>query len=81
MEMTITINIPYIDEIMVEKRKIWRMLEWPRQSPDLNPLLMQKGDLKRVVHARNSSNITQLQEKILTGGVGKILSSQKSFFY
>ena len=44
------------------KTKKWRVLEWSSQSPDLNPIEMLWGDLKRAVHARNPSNISQLKE-------------------
>ncbi|KAI3368362.1 hypothetical protein L3Q82_008070 [Scortum barcoo] len=44
------------------KTKKWRVLEWPSQSPDLNPIEMLWSDLKRAVHARNPSNISQLKE-------------------
>ena len=37
-------------------------MEWPSQSPDLNPIEILLGDLKWAVHARNPSNIAQLRE-------------------
>ncbi|KAK3574432.1 hypothetical protein QTP86_006602 [Hemibagrus guttatus] len=37
-------------------------LEWPSQSPDLNPIEMLWHDLKKVVHARKPSNVAELQQ-------------------
>jgi hypothetical protein len=37
-------------------------MEWPSQSPDLNPVKMLWVDLKRAVHARKPSNMTQLNQ-------------------
>uniref|UniRef100_A0A3Q2CFB6 Tc1-like transposase DDE domain-containing protein n=1 Tax=Cyprinodon variegatus TaxID=28743 RepID=A0A3Q2CFB6_CYPVA len=44
------------------KRKKICTLDWPSQSPDLNPIEMLWQDLKRAVHARCPSNISQLAE-------------------
>ncbi|XP_062849643.1 zinc finger protein 638 [Trichomycterus rosablanca] len=44
------------------KRKKIRTLDWPSQSPDLNPIEMLWQDLKRAVHARCPSNLSQLAE-------------------
>ena len=37
------------------------VLEWPSQSPDLNPIEKLWLDLKRAVHARSPSNLTELE--------------------
>ena len=37
------------------------LLEWPIQSPDLNPIEMLWHDLKRTVHTRHSKNIAELK--------------------
>ncbi|KAK3508530.1 hypothetical protein QTP70_031914 [Hemibagrus guttatus] len=45
----------------LKKNKI-KTLEWPSQSPDLNPIEMLWHDLKKVVHARKPSNVAELQQ-------------------
>ena len=37
------------------------MLEWPSQSPDLNPTEMLWFDLKRSLHAKKPSNLKELR--------------------
>ena len=37
------------------------MLEWPRQSPDLNPIENLWKDLKIAVHRRSPFNLTELE--------------------
>lgn len=44
----------------LKKNKI-KTLEWPNQSPDLNPIEM-LWDFKKVVHARKPTNVAQLQQ-------------------
>ncbi|KAK3569498.1 hypothetical protein QTP86_031670 [Hemibagrus guttatus] len=44
------------------KKNKMKTLEWPSQSPDLNPIAMQWHDLKKVVHARKPSNVDELQQ-------------------
>ncbi|KAK3562781.1 hypothetical protein QTP86_008381 [Hemibagrus guttatus] len=39
-----------------------KTLEWPSQSPDLNPIEMLWHDLKKVVHAQKPSNVAELQQ-------------------
>lgn len=43
------------------QRNKYNVLEWPSQSPDLNIIENLWDDLKQAVHARNPSNITELQ--------------------
>ncbi|KAK3556981.1 hypothetical protein QTP70_022323 [Hemibagrus guttatus] len=44
------------------KKNKMKTLEWPSQSPDLNPIEMLWHDLKKVVHARKPSNMAELQQ-------------------
>jgi len=43
----------------------WNILQWPSQSPDLNPIENLCWDLKMVVAARKPKNITELEAKFL----------------
>ncbi|KAK3536221.1 hypothetical protein QTP86_000202 [Hemibagrus guttatus] len=44
------------------KKNKMKTLEWPSQSPDLNPIEMLWHDLRNVVHARKPSNVAELQQ-------------------
>ncbi|KAK3568483.1 hypothetical protein QTP86_008234 [Hemibagrus guttatus] len=44
------------------KKNKMKTLEWPNQSPDLNPIEMLWHDLKKVVHAQKPSNVSELQQ-------------------
>ena len=47
------------------KRKHLNVLEWPSQSPDLNPIENLWYDLKISVHQRNPSNLKELEQFFL----------------
>ena len=42
--------------------KIVKVLEWPSQSPDLNPIENLWKDLEIAVHRHSSSNLTELEQ-------------------
>ena len=42
-----------------------KVLEWPSQSPDLNPIDNLWAELKKHVRARNPTNLTQLHQLCL----------------
>uniref|UniRef100_A0AAZ3R8B8 Tc1-like transposase DDE domain-containing protein n=1 Tax=Oncorhynchus tshawytscha TaxID=74940 RepID=A0AAZ3R8B8_ONCTS len=46
-----------------------KVLEWPSQSPDLNPIEHLWAELKKHVRARRPTNRTQLHQ--LSGGMGQ----------
>ncbi len=45
----------------LKKNKI-KVLEWPNQSPDLNPIEMMWHDVKQSIHARKPSNVAELKQ-------------------
>ena len=44
------------------KDKKVKVLEWPSQSPDINPIENLSPELKRCLRARRSTNLTQLHQ-------------------
>ncbi len=39
-----------------------KVLEWPSQSPDLNPIEMLWHDVKQTIHAWKPSNVAELKQ-------------------
>ena len=58
-----------------------KVLEWPSQSPDLNPIENLRAELKKHLRARRPTNLTQLhqlhQKKWGVGGYPKHLNQVK----
>ena len=57
-----------------------KILEWPSQSPDLNPIEYMWAELKKTVRARRPTNLTQVHQlcqeewaKILKTYCGKLV--------
>ncbi|KAF7640673.1 hypothetical protein LDENG_00023530 [Lucifuga dentata] len=50
---------PPLNGSKINKMKV---LEWPSQSPDLNPIEMLWHDLKQAVHACKPSNVAELKQ-------------------
>ena len=44
------------------KKPKMKVLEWPSQSLDLNPIEMLWHDLKQAVHAQKPSNVAELKQ-------------------
>uniref|UniRef100_A0A0E9R872 Tc1-like transposase DDE domain-containing protein n=1 Tax=Anguilla anguilla TaxID=7936 RepID=A0A0E9R872_ANGAN len=42
------------------KRNTFYVLEWPSQSPDLNPIKMLGQDQKQAVHAQKPTSLSEL---------------------
>ena len=51
------------------QKKAWNVLEWPSQSPDLNPTENLCWDPKRAVHVHKHENISELE--IFAEGMGE----------
>ena len=45
-----------------------KIMEWPSQSPDLNPIEMFGSELKKLVQARRPTNLTQFTSSVRRNG-------------
>ena len=51
------------------QKKAWKVLEWPSQSPDLNPTENLCWDLKKAVAVHKPKNISELE--VFEEGMGE----------
>ena len=56
-----------LEQLLKDKVKV---LEWPSQSPDLNPIEYLWAELKKCVQARRPTSLTQFTPA-LSGGMGQ----------
>ncbi len=57
------------------QEKLIKGLEWPSQSPDLNPIEIVWHDLKQSIHAQKPSNVAEIKPFCKEGWT-KILPQQ-----
>lgn len=52
----------HMKNIKIYKENKMKTLEWPNQSPDLNPIEMLWHDLKKAAHAQKPSHVAEFQQ-------------------